>query len=528
MKVCGSQTQLSNILRERVAKECQGSLCVRRNGLSSKQREFTVLTGFGPNHNLGVYNNSVDTIERAFAERYFLCKDGEGFRPAFKVGPSSYKTPDFSAFRSAVIKEMPNLPVLTSQQVVDSYRGPKKQIYQKALYSLEESELAEIDSHLSAFVKFEKQDVGKAPRVINPRATRYNLRLGKYLKHAEHKFFRGINKAYGARTRATVIKGFNADDSARILREKWEVFDDPIAIGLDASKFDMHVSVAALTYEHSFYTSLFPRSSELRKLLRWQLHNRGVARAIDGSVKFSMRGTRCSGDLNTSLGNCIIMCALVWVHAKRCGVSIELANNGDDCVVIMERRYESQFIRNLSPWFQSKGFAMTVEPTVDEFERIEFCQTKPVQLSTGWRMVRNMSACLMKDPMCMISIPNDKVYKKWLAAVGTCGGMLTSGVPVLSQFYAVFQREGTTCSDGMLKEVFKNRSQLFLAQGVAKGVVDANARVSFYYAFGVLPDEQVAMERFFTRLVVDHMETTVIERDALELCPGFNIVSESN
>jgi len=528
VKVYGSNTQLSHSLRKQVARQCRGSLCVRRNGLSPKTREFTTLTGFGPNHNLGVYNNSVDTIERAFAERYFLCKDGEGFRPAFEVGPLEYRTSGFSAFREAVMDNMPHLPVLTSQQVVDAYHGSKKAIYQRALYSLEESELAEIDSHLSAFVKFEKQDVGKAPRVINPRATRYNLRLGKYLKHAEHSYFKAINKAFGARTHATVIKGFNADRSAQILQDKWRVFDDPIAIGLDASKFDMHVSVPALKYEHSFYTSLFPRSTELRKLLEWQLKNKGVAYALDGKVEFTMEGTRCSGDLNTSLGNCIIMCALVWVHAKNCGVTVELANNGDDCVVFMERADESKFSRTLSKWFKIKGFAMTVEPTVDEFEQIEFCQTKPVELSTGWRMVRNLNACLIKDPMCMISVPKDQTFRKWMAAVGTCGSKLAAGVPVLSQFYDIYNRNGTACSSGMFNEVFKNRSQAFLAQGLASGEVNANARVSFYYAFGVLPDEQVAMERFFTKVVIDDLVTTVIERSELELCPGINIVTESN
>jgi len=501
---------------------------VRRNGLSCKTREFTVLTGFGPDHNLGVYNNSVDTIERAFAERSFLCKDGEGFRPAFEVGPSSFRTPELSAFRNKVLQAMPNLPVLTSQQVVDAYHGPKRRVYQDALYSLEKEELREIDSHLSAFVKFEKQDVAKAPRVINPRAARYNLRLGKYLKHSEHRFFEAINKAFGKRTHATVIKGFNADVSAQILRDKWDQFEHPIAIGLDASKFDMHVSVAALKYEHSFYTSLFPGNKELRKLLRWQLCNKGIARAIDGTVKFSLEGTRCSGDLNTSLGNCILMCAMIWAYAKERGVDVELANNGDDCVVFMEARDEKRFGADIPGWFRTRGFSMTVEPTVDEFERLEFCQTKPVQLSSGWRMVRNLSACLQKDPMCLLNVPNDKVYRKWLAAVGTCGGNLAQGVPVLGPFYGIFQRAGTSCSEGMLKEVFKNRSQLQLAQGLAKGAVDANSRVSYYYAFGVLPDEQVAMERFFTSLIVDQMDTAVVERSELELCPGFNIVSESN
>lgn len=528
MKVYGCQTRLSETLRRQVKEECKGSLCVRRNGQSFKRREFTVLTGLGPDHNLGVYNNSVDTIERAFAERYFLCKDVEGFRPAFKVGPSSYHKPGFSAFRSRVMQHMPNLPVMTSQQVVDTYRGPKRRLYQEALYSLEQDPLTREDAELSAFVKFEKQDVDKAPRVINPRSPRYNLRLGKYLKHAEHKFFRAINKAFGGYTRATVIKGFNADDSACVLRQKWDRFADPVAVGLDASKFDMHVSVPALKYEHSFYTSLFPRSKELRWLLKMQLRNKGVARAIDGTVKFSMEGTRCSGDLNTSLGNCIIMCALIWVYAQERCVDVELANNGDDCVVFMERADEDKFSRGLREWFVGKGFAMAVEPTVDEFEQVEFCQSKPVELSTGWRMVRNLSACLNKDPMCLLSIPNDKVFRKWLAAIGVCGSRLASGVPVLSAFYNIFSRAGTSCSEGMMKEVFKNRSQLFLAQGLSSAEIDARSRVSFYYAFGVLPDTQIAIEQFYHQCEVGQLDHRAIDREWLVVSPGINIVTESN
>lgn len=530
MKVCGSNTQVDRALAWRVntTEFFKGSLCVRRNGQSIKPREFTALTGLGPDHNLGVYNNSVDTIERAFVERYFLCKDGEGFRPAFEVGPFSYKFPEFSAFRDKVMHHMPNLPVLTSQQVVDTYHGPKRRIYQNALYSLEKDGLVFNDSLLTAFIKLEKQDVVKAPRVINPRSARYNLRLGKYLKHAEHKYFRAINKAFGAHTHATVIKGFNADDSARVLRQKWERFDKPIAIGLDATKFDMHVSVPALEYEHSFYQALFPRSNELRELLHWQKENKGTARAADGTVRFSMVGTRCSGDLNTSLGNCLIMCSLVWVYARIRGLDVELANNGDDCVVFMESRDEAAFTTGLDEWFVSKGFAMAVEPTVDEFERVEFCQSRPVELSTGWRMVRNVSACLTKDPMCLISIPNDKVYKKWLGAVGTCGSKLTSGVPVLSSFYDVFVRAGTSCSEGMMREVFKNRSQLHLAQGLETAVIDARARVSMYYAFGILPDLQIAIERFYHQVVVGPLENTPTDREWLVVSPGFNIVTESN
>lgn len=524
MKVCGTDTHLSSALREQRKRECAGSLCVRRNGLTAKSREFHVITGFGPDHNLGVYNNTVDTIERAFTERYFLCKDGEGFRPAFKVGPSSFTTAELSEFRKRVMDTMPHLPVMTSTQVVNSYHGYKRRVYQNAYESVQQDPVTERDSRLTSFVKFEKQDVDKAPRVINPRSARYNLRLGKYLKHAEHHFFKSINKAFGARTRATVIKGYNADVSAEILSAKWNNFDNPVAIGLDASKFDMHVSQRALRYEHSFYRELFPGNKELSRLLNWQLVNKGVAFVRDGSVKFEMEGTRSSGDLNTSLGNCILMCAMVWAYAREMHIDLELANNGDDCVVFMEKEHAQLFRSNVDSWFRTRGFSMTVEDTVTEFEQVEFCQTKPVMLSSGWRMVRNLRAVITKDPMCLLSVPNTKVMQKWLHAVGTCGTMLCTGVPVHDAFYRCMLRHGVD-NAGLINEVYKNRSQLSLADGVKRALIDSVARVSYYYAFGVTPDEQLALEQYYDSLSLDFGVGQAIERMALVLEPGVNLIS---
>jgi len=490
--------------------------------MPSKTRKFVTCTGFGPSHNLGVYNSNVDTIERAFVERYFLCKDGDTFRPAFDVAPQAYAGGWFKLFRSKVIDTMPRLPRLTRQQVVDCYRGPKKRVYEAAYHSLCKTPLNETDARLTSFVKFEKQDVQKAPRVINPRSSRFNLELGRFIKHAEHHFFTSINKAFGNRTEATVIKGFNADRSAQILRAKWEVFRDPVAVGLDASKFDMHVSQTALKYEHSFYKALFPGSQVLRKLLEWQLVNKGVAYSQDGTVKFEMHGTRSSGDLNTSLGNCLLMCALIFAYASERGVDVELCNNGDDCVVMLERKELTKFMMSLPEWFRRKGFSMTVEQPVDEFEQIEFCQTHPVQLSSGWRMVRNHSAVLTKDPMCLLSVPNGKVYRKWLDAVGTCGTILASGTPVQHAFYSVFKREGEAAGERLIAEVFRNQSMAGRIMNLSGAQVDARARVSYYYAFGVLPDVQKEMERYYGTLTIAPFEVgTGVERSDFIQEPGL-------
>lgn len=520
--VYGSSTVVSSELRDQRAL-VKGSLCVRRNGQSAKRRKYVVLAGFGPDHNLGVYDNNVDTIERAFTERYFLCKDGGSFRPALRVKSQVYKAVGLGLFRESVMANMPRLPMLSRAQVVAAYRGSKRRVYENAHKDLLESPIHKRDARLTSFVKFEKQDIGKAPRCINPRSPRYNLELGRFLKHAEKHYFRAINLAYGAHTPATVIKGVNADVSACILRAKWDRFTDPIAVGLDASKFDMHVSVPALKYEHSYYVSLFPRSKLLRRLLKWQLFNGGVARARDGIVKFGIEGTRSSGDLNTSLGNCILMCALVWSYLRTIRIDAELANNGDDCVVFLERRDEGRFRMNLCRWFRKRGFDIKLEPTVCEFEHVEFCQTRPIQLSTGWRMVRNLSAVLTKDPMCLVPVPNSRVLRKWLDAVGTCGGALCGGVPVMGALYACFKRHGLPCGK-LIEEVYRNRAQLQLSVGLKQAEVTAVARVSFYYAFGVLPDEQVALERWYDGIVIDCNLPVGIERQDLHSLPGPNAV----
>ncbi len=501
-----------------------GRLCAHRNGMPFKPRVFRLLTGFGPAHNLGVYHNNIDNIERAFVERYFLCQEGSGFRPALPVFTNYRTHAGFKMFQDVTMFHMPKLPRLSRQQVVDRYSGRKRKIYQAALESLARKPLCDQDSRLTSFVKFEKQDTGKAPRVINPRTPRYNLCLGQYLKHAEKPFFKAINKTFGAKTKATVIKGFNADVSAEVLLSKWNLFQSPVAIGLDASKFDMHVSLEVLMYEHAFYTRLFPGSvgRELRHLLSKQLRNTGHAHAVDGRLDFAMRGTRASGDLNTSLGNCIIMCSHVWAYARERGITLELANNGDDCVVIMDSKDESRFMTGLSEWFRDCGFAMTVETPVYEFEQLEFCQTRPVRLSRGWRMVRNHDAVLKKDPMCLVPVTKSG-YRKWLACVGECGGYLAEGVPVQQQFYAAMYRNGSDYSEGFKQHVYKNTSMFERLHGLGCGnTITAEARVSYYYAFGVLPDEQVEIEKYFDSATVSDVDEVAIARDALQLEPGLN------
>lgn len=508
-----------------------GKLSIRRNGGTPQRRRFNVLTKFGLDHNLGVYNNNIDAIGRALTERYFFCKDksGPGFRNVYQPKQKSFQNKHFKHFHARVMQEMPCLPRLSHQQVVDRYTGSKRRIYADAHISLQQKAFSERDAMLRMFVKFEKQDLGKAPRGINPRDPRYNLELGRFLKHAEKPFFHAINKAYDSVTEHTVIKGLNSEESGKVLRAKWDRFNTPVALGADAEKFDAHVSVAALQFEHSFYTSLYPGSKKLKQLLGYQLDNRGVAYASDGTAKFRMKGKRSSGDLNTSLGNCLIMCGAIKAYADQKGIAVELANNGDDCVIFMEMHDLDRFRKGFDVWFKERGFAMTTETPVYEFEQVEFCQTKPVYVDDKWMMIRNHSAVLKKDPICLISIPNSKTYKKWLHAVGVGGCILNKGVPVQQAFYQCYRRHGIECSQGMIDHINKGNSLNTRIRGLDTKLepqpISPETRVSYYYAFGVLPDEQIAIESSYNEMVIEDWREEIIEREYLDNDPGIKLLN---
>lgn len=506
-----------------VVPQHRGALSVHANGLSHKIRKFVVIRGLGPMHSLGVFNNSILTVQRSFLERYFFCKIEGNYKPPLTVRPRTYvRNSHLSRFKDLLVDACRGAPVVSLQCVVAAYTGPKRRVYQRALESLGRVPLSVVDAWLKSFIKFEKQELLKAPRGISPRSPRYNLVLGKYLKFLEKLIYSAINRAYGSHTRATVIKGYNVIQSAEIIRDKWSLFNNPVAVGLDASKFDMHTTQEALKYEHSVYNGIF-KSAELRKLLRWQLVNRGIARCDDGDVRFSIKGTRSSGDLNTSMGNCIIMCALIYAYQKSLQMRVELCNNGDDCVVIMEQADLHRFIVGVPSFFSRHGYRMTVEAPVYEFEQIEFCQSHPVFDGHAWRMVRNVATCVKKDAMCLIPVNSVSTLQKWLWAVGTCGLSITAGMPVMQAFYQCYKRSGIECTKAFIEHLFKNTGVLERQRDVhwEPVAVEAATRVSFYYAFGILPDAQVELERYYDRLSIQH-DIEDFDSDAMTVDKPFS------
>jgi len=178
---------------------------------------------------------------------------------------------------------------VSPDRFVEFYSGRKKTIYQQACDSLEGLAVQKRDSYLKTFVKAEKLNISRkpdpAPRVIQPRNVRYNVEVGRFLRRFEHYLYRGIDTIWGG---PTVIKGYTVEQIGEIVSDAWYSFRSPVAIGFDMKRFDQHVSVEALKWEHSVYLDAFCNDEYLRELLSWQLENRGVGYASDGFIKYKV------------------------------------------------------------------------------------------------------------------------------------------------------------------------------------------------------------------------------------------------
>lgn len=202
--------------------------------------------------------------------------------------------------------------------------------------------------------------------------------------------------------------------------------------------------------------------------------------------------------MNTALGNCIIMCGLVHAFLAEKGMHGKLVNNGDDCVVFMERGDLEKFQSGLDEWFYSYGFRMTAEDPVFDFEKIEFCQMRPVVGPKGWVMVRNIQAALVKDCLCTIDL-DESSARKWMYAVGECGLALTSGIPIMQDFYQALMRNGSKGSNITNSLQFQSSGLRFMRGDLESKAcaITPEARRSVFVSWGITPDEQVVLEEHF-------------------------------
>lgn len=473
--------------------------------------------GLSPGLKFGVHNNNLRNLLRGIRERVFAVEIG-GVLTKPPSPDAGFVDSELAKFARKFDKLLPPTTPWSHDEFVATYAGRRRAVYEAAAEDLVGRALTRRDANSRSFLKAEKipfyAKSDPAPRLIHPRNPRYNVGVGVFLKKIEHSVYHAVDEVWGSRT---ILKGCNAEKTAYHLRKKWESFPRPVAIGLDASRFDQHVSVDCLRWEHARYVSMYrgDDADTLRELLDWQLSANCTATCRDGRVKYKVTGMRFSGDMNTSTGNCMLMSAMVWSYCQRTGVTAHLANNGDDCVLFIDKSELARLdLGGLVQWFRRMGFTMKVEEPVYVFEGIEFCQSHPINLGARWLMVRKHRHATAKDCISLKPLDGPGIFDKWRLSVGLAGLSLTGGVPVQQEFYAALMRGAkghALANDPILETGFMR-----FARGMSRtyGEPTPECRYSYWLAFGVLPDEQVALENEYSKVSLA-WHTTLPKNDSL-------------
>nr|UNI81602.1 MAG: RNA polymerase [Groundnut rosette virus] len=445
----------------------------------------------GPSTDFGVHNNSLNNLVRGVNERVFYTNN-DGKLP---LAPAAGA---FQKIDCAALKQFRVTP-WTLEDVWMSYKGSQRVRYKQAVDSLNIRPLSKSDARVSTFIKAEKVNFkakpDPAPRVIQPRDPRFNAVFAKYIKPLEPLLYKALGKLYKY---PCVAKGFNAVETGEIVAKKWKMFANPVCVGLDASRFDQHVSVDALRFTHGVYRR-FIKNPEFDKLLRWMYTNRCRGAAKDGFVKYTVNGCRMSGDMDTALGNCVLMVLMTRHLLLSLGIPHELLDNGDDCIVIMDREHLARFNDAVKPYYSNLGFTMKVEEPVYSLERVDFCQTRPVYDGKKWRMVRHITS-VAKDCCTVI---NWEQLPAWLTAIGECGIAVAGGIPVHNSFLRYLMRVGGAKGGVENHLLWKNEGLSWYRMGMDlshEKTVSEEARLSFCAAFGISPAMQCALEELYDNL----------------------------
>jgi len=462
-----------------------------------------------------IHDNSLANATRAVSERVFFVEKNGIFQPP----PAGNRRIFWRRLKPIFGKLTGMLGIgvpLSTEQFVDCYAGRRRTIYQSAVDSLRVSPLVNKDSVIRAFVKAEKVNLtpakpDPAPRLIQPRSPRYNVEVGVFLKPLEHKIYKIIDRIMGFGGKV-VMKGLNALDRAASIVHAWDQITNPVWISLDASRFDQHVRKYALSWEHAVYTAHYRgvNAKILRRLLRQQLNNVGRVYLDDGVIKYTSDGGRASGDMNTALGNVLLMCSMLYTFIKQYRINFRMIDDGDDCGLIVSASDIHLFYDDIRPWFETMGFTMKVATPVKMIPEIEFCQTKPIFADGRWIMTRLVPNCIAKDCHTLLPLTSYKSVRNFYKSLGDCGLALASGVPVLQNFYLLYLRSSKGAK-GFGTHTGLESGMLNMSKGLTSksSIITPLARLTFFIAFGIIPDAQIAFEKYLDSIecLLDEIET---------------------
>jgi hypothetical protein len=424
-----------------------------------------------------------------------------------KDPPTPVVTQRLKSVLARSLKEAPDFQKSTYSEVIGHYAGPKRKALQRARAELIAEPIRHEDSWVKMFLKEDKYSLDngspmavmlgdappstkdfKAPRCIQYRTKRYMLELARYLQPIE-KWVYSLEDQFGI---PIIAKSRNSHQRAADLLAKANNFEDPVFFLLDHSKFDAHCSSELLSVEHWFYDQLYHQRL-LRKLLKWQLFNKGMTKNL---TKYFTPGTRMSGDLNTGLGNCILNSAMLQDWLDQACVPGSVYVDGDDSVVVVSRQHAETLMKvggGIQEYWSVYGMETKCDVVYD-YQDVDFCQCKPVFDGQAWRMMRDPRRLLSRTTWtCSKLAPS--IVPRYIKSVGMCELAIGYGMPIAQPLALALISAG----DGKYWSKNDRHARVlgeFRSPQRSRAIpITAECRESYARAWGLTPEQQLTIER---------------------------------
>nr|QTJ63684.1 RNA-dependent RNA polymerase [Odonatan tombus-related virus] len=246
---------------------------------------------------------------------------------------------------------------------------------------------------ITPFTKIEKMTRKyKAPRLIQARHPTFNIKYGCYIKPIEIDIKNHVQFSKG-NYRMMAMK-------INEMKKKYKYYTE-----IDHTTFDAHVTVEHLRLTHMFYSACHGPNAELRQLSKQTIRNNGKTR---DKIKYKVRGTRMSGDVDTSLGNSLINYAIIKQGLEHLKIKGDVIVNGDDSIIFSDNPIDVTKITQIMKYYNMET---KCKETTTNIYNVEFCQHKLIITNDGVHsMMPNTARVLNRFGMTYKTIDSYHAY----------------------------------------------------------------------------------------------------------------------
>lgn len=341
-------------------------------------------------------------------------------------------------------------------------------------------------SRVDGFLKCEFVKPGKSCHIIGSRNLYHRSFFGPYISSLEH-LLRRLPEAQCIST-----------DGPGTARALLELRDMSRFIETDHTAWDLHMSQPLLAALNDEYRRIFRVPAEdavyFEEVLRSYL---STSWRFRNGLSYKLKGTRVSGDVDTTVGNTIIHIAVNRAVARMSGLSkadFKQRCKGDDSVIAEHgnpgKRFEVSHFRRL-------GLEVKASERSTIFD-VEFCSSYLLQGETGWTMSRNPWKIVRHVPY-VLGITNRKEFIRKSQQKSLCEALVSQGTPIMCALSHYWWR----CA-GHPSVPFTDRDVQYHYQSYCGGEkhVSTHARWSFERLWGITVADQLHCERYLYSLRV--------------------------